>query len=80
MVNIAKRPYGPPPTEITCELRPEQELETNKHSFSQYIAKLPDPEAELKSWIRDHRSLWEAGWSHTASLSLWDNFKVFTAV
>jgi len=67
--NIAKRPFGPPPTEITCELRLEDELETNKQAFSQYIAKMPDPEAELKNWIRDHKSLWEAGWSHTHSIT-----------
>jgi len=39
---IAKMPFGTPPTEITCELRLEDKLETNKHSFSQYTAKLPD--------------------------------------
>jgi hypothetical protein len=79
--NIAKRPFGSPPTEITYELRPEDELETNKHSLSQYIAKLPDPEAELKNWVRDHRSLWEAGWSYKEHhLSLWDNFMVFTVL
>lgn len=63
--NIVKMPFGPPPTEITCKLRLEDESETNKHSFSQYTAKLSDPEAELKNWIRDHRPMWEAGWSHT---------------
>ena len=67
--NIAKRLFGPPQTEITCELRLEKEMETNKHSFSQYIAKLSDLEAELKNWISDYRSLWEAGWSHTHSIT-----------
>jgi hypothetical protein len=30
---------------------------------------LPDPKAEIKNWIRDHRSLWEIGWSHTHSIT-----------
>jgi hypothetical protein len=66
--SIAKRPIGPPPIR-SRHLRPKDEFETNKYTFSQYTAKLPEPEAELKNWKRYHRSLWEAGQSHTHSIT-----------